>query len=79
MHNISIIIDLALDHSDYYTLADSVAPLGFCLTADFGDRRGLGRSAVRHGPAAECCAQRWRDAAGKGKKRRGISYEFGEQ
>lgn len=30
----SIIIDLALDHSDYYTQhADSVSPAGFYLTA----------------------------------------------
>lgn len=68
MHNISIIIDLALDHSDYYTLAGSVATLGFCSTADCGGRRELARFAARHGPAAECCAQRWRGAAEKKRR-----------
>lgn len=57
-NTVSIIIDLALDHSDYYTHVGSVFLVRDSI-ADFVCRRATDRFVVRHGPVAECFLRHW--------------------
>lgn len=62
-NNTSIIIDLALDHSDYYTRAGSAWLVGFYLIAGFSDHRLLDPFFSHRDQEAECFWQRSQDAA----------------
>ena len=65
----SIIIDLALDHSDYYTHAELVqnARLHCDLTVDFFCHQLLDHCVFRHDLAVECFVLHWRGHAEKEK------------
>jgi hypothetical protein len=69
----SIIIDLELDHFDYYTLVGSASLVGCCdLTVDFVGRRAMDHFVVhRDRLAVGCFLQRWHrlDAAEKRRKK----------
>lgn len=58
-NTVSIIIDLALDHSDYYTHVGSVVLVVCDSIADFVGHRAMDRFVVRHGPVAECFERHW--------------------
>lgn len=53
-NTISIIIDLALDHSDYYTLVESAFLADFDLIAGFAVHLALVQFGVHHDQAVEC-------------------------
>lgn len=58
-NTVSIIIDLALDHSDYYTHVGSAFLAGCDSTEGFVGRRATDRFAVRHVLEAECFGRHW--------------------